>query len=91
MAVRVPYASRLHQEDEAIGSGHACENLSEQDTRLIVVKPAINMTTIMGRELQGHQLRTCSVPGSPSKLMGSKVPLFNCDATASKLQGVHDS
>jgi hypothetical protein len=69
---------KTEQADEA----HACENLSEQDTRLIVVKPVINMTAIMGRELQDHQLRTCGVPGSPSKLMGSKVPLLNCDAAA---------
>lgn len=69
---------RVEQANEA----RACENLSEQDTRLIVVKPAINMTAIMGRELQGHQLRTCGVPGSPSKLTGSKVPLLNCDAAA---------
>jgi hypothetical protein len=67
---------------EQVNEAHACENLSDQDTRLIVVKPAINMTAIMGRELQGYQLRTCSVPGRPSKLTGTKVPLLNCDAAA---------
>ncbi|WPO48679.1 hypothetical protein [Pseudomonas sp. S1Bt23] len=67
---------------EQANEADACGNLSDQDTRLIVVKPAINMTAIMARELKGYQLRTCGVPGSPSNVTGSKIPLLNCDAAA---------
>lgn len=65
-----------------LSEADACANLSDQETRLIVVKPAINMTTVMSRELKGHQLRTCGVPGGPSTVTGRAIPLLNCDAAA---------
>lgn len=67
---------------EQASEADACTDLSDQETRLIVVKPAINMTTIMSRELKGHQLRTCGVPRGPSAVTGNAIPLLNCDAAA---------
>lgn len=66
------------QADEA----SACDSISELDTRLIIVKPALSMSTIMTRELKGNRLRTCGVPGMSANVEGSKIPLLNCDAAA---------
>ncbi|RZO10681.1 hypothetical protein EKG40_03695 [Pseudomonas moorei] len=67
---------KTKQDDEV----NACDGLTDKETRLIVIKPAINMTTVMGRELKGHQLTTCSVPGAQSAVTGATIPLLNCDS-----------
>lgn len=61
---------------------NSCENLSDLETRLLVVKPAINLPAYRARQVEGVHLKSCGVSQAETKETGSRVPLLNCDAAA---------
>jgi hypothetical protein len=61
---------------------NSCENLSHLETRLLVVKPAINLPAFRTRQLEGAHIISCGVSQAETKETGSRIPLLNCDAAA---------
>lgn len=61
---------------------NSCENLSHLETRLLVVKPAINLPVFRTLQLEGAHLKSCGVSQAETKETGSRIPLLNCDAAA---------